>query len=350
MRGPRSFRLAAAVLAATGLAVAGLIAFWWRQVPAFEGPQTFLALKGELATVAMTPVPGGACEVRYDIELRSSRGWSVRGHLRVPTCAGAPLPGIVILGGIRTGRQAAALVRVPEPHVVLGLDYPWDGPRRLGLGGMLVRLPEIRRAVLTTPASLVLAADYLAKGRTDVRGDSLILIGASLGVPFAAAAAAIDERFATVALVYGGGDLPRLIDANFRRAHPQVPAWLARIGALVAAPVEPVRYVGAITPRRLVMVNGLGDERVPVECVDALYAAAKEPKQLVWLETSHITPRDQALLQAIIDATINALDSLPSSERDAAAWQRSGTAAGVAAGWRFARVTPVAASGSDVRR
>lgn len=307
------------IAAAATLALAGLVTFWWRDVPAFEGPHTFRALKGELAGVALSPARSDPCEQHYDLELRSSRGWSVRGYLRVPTCAGgARLPGVVVLGGIRTGRHSATLVQVREPQVVLGLDYPWSGPRRLTWLEFLRRLPEIRRSVLATPAALLLAADYLSGRRADVQADSLILVGASLGVPFAAAAAAVDERFTAVALVYGGGDLPCLINANFRRAYPRAPMWIARIGKRLAEPVEPLRYVAAVAPRPIVMVNGSGDPRIPASCVEALYAAAKEPKRLVWLKTSHITPRNDALLQAVMDAAMGALESLRAAAREAA--------------------------------
>jgi hypothetical protein len=36
------------------------------------------------------------------------------------------------------------------------------------------------------------------------------------------------------------------------------------------------------------MVNALDDERLPRSGVDALYAAARQPKEIVWMSGTHI--------------------------------------------------------------
>ena len=36
------------------------------------------------------------------------------------------------------------------------------------------------------------------------------------------------------------------------------------------------------------MVNARGDERLPRSAVDALYASAREPKELIWMSGGHV--------------------------------------------------------------
>lgn len=317
LRLPRVARIAAWAGVAL-LAAAAAIAWWWRDVPAFEGPETFFQLKGRLAGVAVELVDSTAAERGYDLGIQSTEGWSVRGHLRVPaTPPGTTRPAVIVLGGLGTGRRAAHLVRAREPHVVLGLDYPWAGSSRPSLFEIVRSLPEIRHSVLRTPAALFLAADYLG-GRPDTRGDDLVLIGASFGVPFAATAGALDPRFRSVLLLYGGGDNRNLIAWNLERRYPAAPEWFADAAAAVVAPVEPLCYVGAIAPRRIVMVNGRRDERIPVASARLLYEAAREPKTLVWLDAAHISPRNDSLLQAIADTAVRVLES-PAARAGAAA-------------------------------
>lgn len=304
----RAGRIAAFAFIALAIGI-GAIAAWWRHVPAFEGPHTFFEVKGELAGADLQLVDSTAEERGYDVVIHSTRGWSVRGHLRVPAPApGSTRPGVLVLGGLGTGRRAAQLVRAEEPHVVLGLDYPWAGSRRPGLFEIVRSLPEVRHSVLRTPAALFLAADLL-DGRPDVRGADLTLIGASFGVPFAATAGALDARFANVLLLYGGGDHRSLIAWNLERRYPAAPLWFADAAAALIAPVEPTCYVDRIAPRRVVMVNGRLDERIPTASVRQLFEAAREPKTLVWLDAGHITPRDDSLLQAIADTAVRVLES-----------------------------------------
>ncbi|MGH7546212.1 MAG: hypothetical protein ACREKI_08535 [Gemmatimonadota bacterium] len=291
------------------LAVVSAVLWWWREVPGFAGPETFFEMKGRIAAVETQPADSSDEERGYDVVIRSSEGWSVRGYLRVPaTPPGTTRPGAIVLGGLGTGRRAAHLVRAEEPYVVLGLDYPWAGSRRPSLGEIVRKLPEIRHSVLRTPAALLLAADLL-DGRADVRGEELVLIGASFGVPFAATAGALDPRFQTVLLLYGGGDSRNLILHNLERRYPAAPAWFADAAAALIAPVEPICYVSAIAPRRVVMVNGRRDERIPAESVRLLYDAAREPKTLVWLDAAHIHPRNDSLLQAIADTAVRVLEA-----------------------------------------
>ena len=291
------------------LVVISAVFVWWRDVPEFTGPETFFEMKGRIAAVETQPADSTDEERGYDVVIRSTEGWSVRGYLRVPaTPPGTTRPGAIVLGGLGTGRRAAHLVRAEEPYVVLGLDYPWAGSRRPSLGEIVRKLPEIRHSVLRTPAALLLAADLL-DGRAEVRGDDLVLIGASFGVPFAATAGALDPRFQTVLLLYGGGDYRNLIWWNLERRYPAAPEWFADAAGAVIAPVEPICYVGAIAPRRLVMVNGRRDERIPRENVRLLYEAARAPKTLVWLDAGHITPRNDSLLQAIADTAVRVLEA-----------------------------------------
>jgi dienelactone hydrolase len=311
----RARRRALAAASAPGAAALALAAAAWafRDVPRYAGPETFWALKGELEEARAELVTASETERGYAVRLQSTRGWSVDGYLRVPRNPDPGRPTVVVLGGIGTGRRAAELVRTREPHVVVGLDYPWTGPRRPNLLHIARRLPDIRRAVLLTPAALLLAADYLAghAPTTDgADGPGLIAIGASFGAPFALAAAAADPRYDTALLIHGGGDLRRLVRWNLHRRYPHAPLWLADIGARVLEPVEPTDHAPRLAPRPLILVNGLHDDRIPAECVSALYAAAREPKTLVWLPTPHIRPHDDALLQATAEAAVRVLDAV----------------------------------------
>jgi fermentation-respiration switch protein FrsA (DUF1100 family) len=279
----------------------------------FDAPDEFLRQKGELVSADLEPVNRDSLYESYQVTLRSGAGYAVRGYLRVPVGEGR-WPAIVVVGGVDTGRMAAELFTPDEPYVILGLDYPWQGPTHLSWLQFLVRVFAIRRAMLLTPSAIMLAVDYLER-RPDVDIPRLVLAGASFGAQLVSVAGALDERASSVLIIYGGGDYAALLRANLKVKPMWLRSLLARAGAWLLAPVEPLNYVGRIAPRQTVLINGIDDDRIPHHSVQALYAAAGEPKRLIWLEEGHISSRDRDLLERVLQAASQAVSARETASR-----------------------------------
>ncbi len=58
------------------------------------------------------------------------------------------------------------------------------------------------------------------------------------------------------------------------------------------------------------MVNGIDDPQMPRAAVEALYDAAREPKELIWLQTGHLMPNDSTLIRALVDTALERLPAL----------------------------------------
>jgi fermentation-respiration switch protein FrsA (DUF1100 family) len=274
----------------------------------FDAPDGFERQKGELAGVEIEPAVADSLYEAYDLILRSDAGYRVRGYLRVPRATG-PWPAIVVIGGTNTGRMAAELFTPDEPFVILGLDYPWEGPRQLNWREFLVRVFAVRRAMLLTPSAVMLGVDYL-ESRPDVDTSSLILAGASFGAQLITVAGALDERAKVVLIIYGGGDYATLLRSNLKIEPMWLRSVIARLGAGLLAPIEPLDYVSLIAPRHTVIMNGRRDDRIPRESVQLLYEAAREPKRLIWLDAGHISSRNPESIERVLKAASQALSSL----------------------------------------
>lgn len=285
-----------------------LFSLWlWRSL-AFDAPEEFLLQKGRLEAVDLEAAGSDSAYEAYGVVLHSDAGYSVRGHLRVPRADGR-WPSLIVIGGINTGRMAAELFTPEEPYVILGLDYPWEGPTRLNAWQFLLRLLKIRSAMFLTPSAVMLAMDYL-EAHPRVAPQPIVLVGASFGAQLITVTGALDERARAVLVIYGGGDYRALLNANLKVK----PAWLrsalAGAGGWLLDPIEPLHYVSAIAPRPVILINGLQDDRIPRRSVEAMYEAAGEPKELVWLDEGHISSRDTALLGRVLQASAAALDRL----------------------------------------
>jgi acetyl esterase/lipase len=232
----------------------------------------------------------------------------------VPKAGEGRGPAAVIVGGIQRGRRiaaAAGLDRIARQTVLVSPDYPLEQRRHTFEGlSLLTTLPYIRPAAFDSVAQTLLLLDYL-ETRPDVDPRRLFLVGGSMGAPIVTIAGGVDRRPAAVVVLYGGGQLAALIAHTLEQpGQPRpYPHWAAVVTgqglAWLFAPLAPERYVPAIAPRRFLMINGAGDSLVPRANVLALYDAARQPKELIWVEGEHIQPEETALI-AHVSSTVSA--------------------------------------------
>ena len=285
------------------VAIGALAALAFRQ----GSPASLIARKGRLVAAELVPAGEDAISTMSQLTLRSSTGSAVTALVRVPRGPG-PHPATVLLGGINRGRRVAAvrgLDAIARHAVIVSPDYPLTARHAAWKGWGVVTMPlRLRPAAFDTVADILLLLDYL-ESRQDVARARLFLVGSSLGAPAVAIAGAIDARPAAVIVLYGGGRLGELI--SHALAHPDQPAPLAPwpaslLGHAIAlglAPLAPERYVAGIAPRAFLMVNGAGDSLVPRASVLALYEAAREPKELIWVQSEHVQPDEADLIHRL---------------------------------------------------
>ena len=205
--------------------------------------------------------------------------------------SGRRLPVALVLGGHFTGDRAARLLGPTEGVLAAAMSYPFAGNPRPDALTFLREIPKIRGAFLDTPPAIMLAFDYLLQlpGADSTRVEA---IGVSLGAPFVCIAGALDPRITRVWALHGSGGSYTPLEANMKRTIHFAPlrkAAAAMANVIIAGPrLDPVRWVGQISPRPFVMVNASDDERLPRSSVDALYRAASEPKEQLWMSGAHV--------------------------------------------------------------
>ncbi len=233
---------------------------------------------------------------------------------------GRRLPVAVILGGHYGARRAMQFLGETPGVMVATLSYPFTGDPRPDAVTFLREIPKIRAAFLDTPPAVMLALDYLMS-RPDVDTTRVEAVGVSLGAPFMCIAGALDPRFARVWAIHGSGGSYVPLEANMKRNIPFGPLRVLAAGlanVIIAGPkLDPVRWVPQIAPRPFVMVNANDDERLPRSAVDALYAAAREPKDLVWMSGRHVHG-DKETIQRLVAIVIDRMN------REAGAGKRAG--------------------------
>ena len=282
---PRSQRRLITVLAVAG-AIGGMTAYLlWDPEP------RFLARRATLARAAVGTVYPDRGYLLQQVRLTATSGLSVELTLRRAAADTGRLPLVVILGGHHTGRDAVRLLGDTRGTLVAAMSYPFAGDPRPDALTFLREIPAIREAFLDTPPAIMLALDY-ALARPDVDTARVEAVGVSLGAPFVTIAGALDRRITRVWVLHGSGGSYAPLEMNMRRTIRVAPlrytaAALATV--IIAGPrLAPERWVSRIAPRPFVMVSADGDERLPRASVEALYASAHEPKELIWMPGRHI--------------------------------------------------------------
>jgi len=296
--------LAAAVVATASFAVRA----WLLRDPA----PYFLARRSRLVSARVESRTRENGYVVERVRLRAASGLVVEMAVKRPAedadGVRSRRPLVLILGGMETGREAVELIEDTRGAVVAALSYPYRDVRSLHGARVVAEVPAVRRAILDTPPAILLALDHLlAQPYIDPRAAELV--GVSLGAPFAVVAGALDRRCRRVWSIHGAGDLRGLLAAGLSRSIGLAPlrdAVAALAYALGAGPsIAPERWVGRISPRPFVMVNGSADERLPREAILALYARARAPKEIVWLAGPHVEPERRQVVQQLVDVVLD---------------------------------------------
>lgn len=250
----------------------------------------FVDLKGGLVASSETVIESAPGHTVIQVDLRDDNGLEVVGYLKVPS-SGAPFTAILALGGIRTGKDVVNYLEETPGVMVFALDYPYKGKKsKFGVWEFISEVPEIRRALLNTVPASLLAVDYLL-GRDDVDPTRIVFVGGSVGAMYGPVVGAAEPRLAGVALLFGAGDLQRVFRANIGGPRPLAAAG-AWVVSLLISPLEPLKYVGRISPRPMFMLSGTGDARMPIDTSRLLHEAAREPKTIRWIDTGHVDIRD----------------------------------------------------------
>ena len=240
----------------------------------------------------------GGHETRL-VELVNHRGEAVStAWVRRPAMLSANYRIAMVYSGANTGKKILELIPARADLVLVAPQYPYARPRTPP--SYLTWPLDVRRAVFRGVAGGLLAVSFLEEAEgLDAR--RLLLVGASLGTPFAVLHAALDARVPRVLLVHGGGDFPLILRSIAdRRGRP----WRGRLEGWLAEAIldsfDPIHYIAEIAPREVLLIGARNDRYFPAASTLQLYERAGEPKRLLWTEGAHVASRRTAALDEVL--------------------------------------------------
>jgi len=281
----------------------------WSILPDLSDPSyEFYQRKGLLHSIDIEREWQDDNSIFRRITLHSNGGLKVKMTTRLPqkrTARGHPL--VLILGGLRTGRDAIHHVSQQQPVVLAAISYPQrEKWAREGMKRFDVR--QYQQTVRDTVPAVLLALDYLL-AQESVDKQQVELVGVSLGAFFVAMPAVLDQRVTRTWLVHGAGE-PEKVIAHKLKGRIKV-AWLRKLAAWAGArliaveSLRPENWLWRISPRKLVFINAKNDEALPPTSVEALHRSASQPYEVIWTEGRHITTGRTEIVQGLVDLVLH---------------------------------------------
>lgn len=201
-------------------------------------------------------------------------------------------------GGDRTEFLPEAILYAKAGVVSLLPSYPWSRPAPWRTDLRYSADPEHDLPVyVQTVVELRRGLDLLV-ARPDVDAARVGYVGHSYGAQWGAILAAVDRRPKALVLMGGVPDL----DAIYRESDD--PGYVElrssdskRVARLleVMAPLAPIRYIGRAAPAPLLFQGARYEQNFPRTATERYFAAASEPKTLLWYPTAHDLNDPQAL-------------------------------------------------------
>jgi dienelactone hydrolase len=232
---------------------------------------------------------------------------------------GEKFPVVLVFGGFENAARVLDLFTVQKRWVLASFDYPFRGRRPLRFPESVFDVREARRMVRLTPIAMRELVRRVSELEPSVDSARRILVGASLGGPFAVQAASqlSSGELGALVLVHSFGDVRVAATASLKalcqRAFPAFPAVASLLGRIFGQGVwkilgspDPVRDAHHLPEGlRVYFLRAGEDSRIPALAVDRLEEALRQAPIRLDVERQagdHLRPGDRAQLQEALKA------------------------------------------------
>lgn len=251
----------------------------------------------------------------FKVTYRSARDQRVPAVFIVPKGKeGEKLPCVILMHGLGGDKNMFKMMwgtLTSAGYALFAIDAQYHGERKPKDPVQIFGVhPYLTRDALTqTVIDLRRAVDFLAT-RNEIDPQRIGYLGASMGGIIGSMFAGVDTRVQAPILLVAGGNwkilmeqstLPNVAEGREKRLEQ------ASAALKILDPIDPVHWVGKISPRPVLFINGDGDTVVPVASNKALHEAAKEPKQVVWYKGPHVPPPTE--LPSLLSVIMNWLNT-----------------------------------------
>jgi uncharacterized protein len=243
----------------------------------------------------------------YKVTYQSTNGEKVPALLFLPKRAKTPMPVVMLQHGLNRSKEdmltdamKAALIKAG--FAGFAIDAALHGERAApGKAPITAFFSADKAPIYQTVADLRRGLDYLDT-LPEVDAKRIGYYGVSMGGMLGALVAGLDTRVKAPVLVLAWGDYGTLMETSDLLKQTGSSTLLTpELVRQFMADVDPIYFVGHISPRPVLMQNGKTDPHVPPAAAEPLHNAAKEPKTIRWYPGGHDIYTDPAAIKDALD-------------------------------------------------
>ncbi len=220
----------------------------------------------------------------FNISFTSVHHQKVTGLLSLPKNTTAPSPVVILMHGLGD-HKAVDYVEfgnqffLKNGYAVLRLDISDHGDRKKDVYefDFTGKYSYWSRNVISqTVFDLRRAVDFI-ESREELDAEQIGYFGISLGGIIGTVVCGVERRIKVPVIVLAGGQLDLLFEEKITSSEAKN----------FVSFIDPMNFVGQISPRPLLMINAKNDEVIPPEMSKLLFEKAKEPKEIIWYDAKH---------------------------------------------------------------
>ncbi len=255
--------------------------------------------------------------------------------LVIPKKSAPPFPCAILMHGYSSDKiqnSYAFPTLVERGYAIIAIDAEYHGDRKeKGKDLLSLDFDSNVKAFIQTIIDLRRTIDYL-EYRNEIDKEKIVYLGSSMGAIMGAIFCAVEKRVKICTLFQGGGDWKLMLKdsqigplAELRKAildgkvidsHSKQKLTISDVAEKFKL-IDPIHFIGEISPRPLFIANSKDDKVVPNSSAKILHEMAKEPKITKWVNPIPIDPtRHSIAMWELITESINFWDKYLFPQKD----------------------------------
>ncbi len=215
---------------------------------------------------------------------------------------------LILLDGLETGRNSLKYIPHPSNYIIIGYEYSKE-LQRLKNKSAIWHLLSIRKASMLVPMQLLCIEQWIEK-QPWYSKKKVAIVGVSFGSIFVPATYHLAKKnnieLGLAVMAFGGAGLYDIFYANLKK-YKILTGPLAYLAYITFKPLDPVFHLPHIQGKFLI-INGTKDENIPFKSSQKLQQLTPEPKTIITIDSEHIAPENQNLINKIVQISLKWLN------------------------------------------
>lgn len=255
----------------------------------------------EKEEVTHESLPSGENRIIHELLIRTQKIGDMKVAISRPLKEG-PWPVLLIMGGLRAGKESLEYIHEHGPCVLVGYQYPY-AKETWKSGNPIVEIPRIRDAVMRVPSQVSCLVDWIS-AQPWADDQPISLLGFSLGGLFSPAIHRVANEkgihMGPGIIAFAGAGIGEILDANLREIPWFIRSALISLLEEILCPIEPAYHLPHMT-EPVLFIHALRDEKIPSSATERMKNLKPQSWDMITMDAQHMNAKRPELTKKVIE-------------------------------------------------